>query len=227
MKKNNLNDLEKTINYSFKNKKILEQALTHKSYTNEQKNCYHNEKLEFLGDAILQFLSTTLLFEKYNNLEEGQLTLYRSSIVKTMFFVDKAKDLNLENFIKTSNGQKIENKILGDAVEALVGAIYLDAGLEQTKEFVFTNILNDVEKHIESINVLDPKTELQEKTQSQLGITPEYELIKDFGPDHDKTFEIGVKINGKILKTGTGSSKQDATKDAADKLLKDYNELIG
>jgi len=220
--------LEEKIGYKFKNEQLIIEALTHKSY----KKPYNNERLEFLGDAVLDLIVGEYLFKKFPKKDEGTLSKIRASLVNEGGFAKLAKAINLGDFLYLSaaeenNKGRSKSSLLSNAFEALIGAIYLEAGLETTK-----NIAIDLlEKTYPVIDLdtlcKDYKTALQELTQAIYGITPTYELIKAVGPDHDKVFEVGVKLDEKIISKAKGKSKKSAQQEAAKiaiKKLKEANE---
>lgn len=221
--------VERMIGYSFTNKTLLTQALTHRSYTNEHKEEVHNERLEFLGDAVLQFISTEELYRRYPDVAEGELSVYRSLLVKTDFLVAVAEALDLPSHLRVSAGQKKDLKttsvaLFADAVEAVIGAIYLDGGLESAKTFVFDTILRDIQEYLARTPLRDAKTALQERTQQDIDITPEYVVLREHGPDHAKIFTIGVHIGGTMYAKGIGKSKQEAAQKAAKQALEEYEK---
>ena len=218
-----LEKIEKNIGYSFKNKKLLEKALTHTSYAYE----YHvesNEKLEFLGDSILEFLSSKYLYEKYCKLKEGEMTKVRASVVceKSLHKVAKKHDFSDFLFLGKSeqiSGGKYRAAILADSVEAVIAAMYLDGGIEPVEKFIIENLKEEIEFATKNVGVKDYKTVLQEKLQVNGGIKIEYEITNEIGPDHDKRFEAQVKCEGKVLAKGEGRSKKEAEMQAAKKAL--------
>ena len=218
-----LEKLEKNIGYCFKNKKILEKALTHTSYAYEH-NVESNEKLEFLGDSILEFLSSKYLYEKYYKLKEGEMTKVRASVVceKSLHKVAKKHDFSDFLFLGKSeqiSGGKYRAAILADSVEAVIAAMYLDGGIEPVEKFIIENLKEEIEFATKNVGVKDYKTVLQEKLQVNGDIKIEYEIIKEIGPDHDKRFEAQVKCEGKVLAKGEGKSKKEAEMQAAKKAL--------
>ena len=222
-----LEALEKEIGYTFKNKNLLKEALTHRSYLNENKNWKlpHNERLEFLGDAVLELVVTKYLFEKFKNLEEGELTKYRSALVSASTLAKVAHKLKLDEFILLSKGErqnnlKAKNEILGNTFEALVGAIYLDGGYSNAKKFIIKNLIPYLKLIISKKLFKDSKSYFQEQAQAKELITPHYQLLKEWGPDHDKKFLVGVYLNDKKIAQAEGSSKQEAEVEAAKKALK-------
>ncbi|MDI9325491.1 MAG: ribonuclease III [Alphaproteobacteria bacterium] len=220
-------ELERAIGYSFVKKEILTRALTHASYTNEHKGFPNNERLEFLGDAVLQYVVTEKLCERFPDADEGVLTRYRSLLVDTERLIYIASQLQIEKYLFLSRGQKLDKKTNGktlyaDAIEALIGALYVDGGSACAKKFITEYIIPFIEDVI-SGDTKDPKTSLQELTQKLSFGTPEYILEKSAGPDHAKHFEVSVHIQGKKISTGEGNSKQQAEKKAAEQALKEKN----
>ncbi|HKL17161.1 MAG TPA: ribonuclease III [Patescibacteria group bacterium] len=227
MEKRVLN-LEKKINIKFKNKNLILQALTHTSYVNEhpalKRN--HNERLEFLGDAVLEFVITNYLYKKFPEHPEGKLTVLRSSLVNTESLSNVAKKINLEKYIFLSKGEKISQTkptILANIIEALIGAIFLDQGIEKSTEFIKQFIISKLKTIIQTKSYKNAKGQLQEITQSKIKVTPTYKIISESGPEHKKIFKVGVFINKKKIATGKGKSKQKAEIRAAQKALKKMN----
>ncbi len=216
-----LSEFEENIGYVFKNKNLLINALTHTSYANER-GLASNEKLEFLGDAILEFVSSEYLYKNYNHLKEGEMTKVRASVVCEDSLYKLALRLNFSDFLYLGKSEivshgKTRPAILADSVEAVIAAMYLDGGLENVKEFIINNLKNEIEISSKSVGNKDYKTVLQEKLQTQKIANIEYEIIKESGPDHNKLFTAQVKFNGKVLATGTGKSKKSAEMQAARK----------
>lgn len=217
----NFKELEKIIGVEFNNISILEQALTHRSFVNESKEIdEHNERLEFLGDAVLELVSTDFLFHKFPKEAEGRLTSYRASLVNTNTISDAATRLQFNKFLKLSKGEskdegRARQYILADSFEAVIGAIYVDQGYEKAKEFVSRNIFPLIDEIVEKRLWQDPKSYFQERAQEVVSITPEYRLIKEEGPDHDKHFTIGVYLRNEEVAQGQGKSKQEAEQAAA------------
>ena len=215
-------DFEKSINYTFKNKILLKTALTHTSYAYENK-VESNERLEFLGDSILEFVSSKLLFNKYKKLTEGEMTKVRAFSVCEDSLYQIAVKHNFSDFLflgkseRTSKGTK--KAILADSVEAVIAAIYLDSNLENAEKFIVANIEEFMEYASKNVGTKDYKTVLQEKLQINGDVLIKYEIIKEEGPDHHKTFYAQVSCNGKVLETGSGHSKKLAEMDAARKAL--------
>jgi len=224
----NLSKLEKQLGVKFKNKDLLVQALVHRSYVNEHPDFSlgHNERLEFLGDAVLEIIVTEHLFKNYSN-PEGELTNWRASLVNANMLSKLATKLGLNDFIMLSKGEakdpggKARQYILANAFEALVGAIYLDQGIKKTKKFIEKNLLAKLPYILEHKLYVDPKTSFQEAAQERLSITPIYKVIKEWGPAHAKHFEIGVYLDKELVATGEGTSKQEAEMQAAKKGLEE------
>jgi len=218
--------IEKLIGFSFINKELLIEALTHKSYLNENRSISskNNERLEFLGDAVLELSVTRYLFVIYPEFMEGDLTSFRAALVKTESLAEEAFRLRLGDFIFMSKGEestggRTRQYILANTVEAIIGAIYLDQGYELADKFILEHICYKAEKIISERSDIDSKSKLQEIVQEKLRITPTYELISAIGPDHNKIFEMGVYTGDNLITTGKGKSKQEAEQDAAKKAL--------
>ena len=219
----NLELLEENIGYKFKNKSLLKQALIHKSYAYEHK-VESNEKLEFLGDSILEFVSSKYIYKKYPNLREGEMTKVRATVVCEESLYKIAKRHNFSDFLYLGKSQLHtgENKrpaIMADSVEAIIAAIYLDSGIQQASKFIVNNLKEAIEYATKHVGFKDYKTALQEKLQIHGDVKIEYEITKEIGPDHNKFFEAQVKCNGKVLAKGEGRSKKDAHMHAAKKAL--------
>lgn len=214
--------LEENIGYQFQNKKLLETALTHTSYAYEH-NVESNEKLEFLGDSILEFISSIFLFENYNNLKEGEMTKVRATVVCEKSLYKVAKKHNFSDFLHLGKSERLSGgdrpAILADSVEAVIAAIYLDGGLEQAKRFIIDNLKEEIEIASKNVGQKDYKTVLQEKLQENGEVEIKYTILKETGPDHDKTFEAQVECNHAKLATGKGKSKKQAEMEAARKAL--------
>lgn len=215
----NLCEFEKKIGYAFHNQHLLKQALTHSSYANEKKlgkqGC--NERLEFLGDAVLELISSEFLYEEYPNLPEGELTKKRASLVCEPSLAYCARKFGLPQYLFLGRGEEMtggrkRDSIVSDATEALLGAIYLDGGFANAKEFVLKFILNDID---EKRLFYDSKTILQEIVQENGKQPVEYVLIREEGPDHDKSFTVEVIVEGKTKGCGTGHTKKAAEQAAA------------
>lgn len=215
----NLEDLEQNIGYTFKNKELLKTALTHTSYAYE-KNVESNEKLEYLGDSILEFISSEYLYENYKNLTEGEMTKVRATVVCETSLHKIAQKHNFSDFLYLGKSEKLSGgnlrpAILADSVEAIIAAMYLDGGIEPVKQFIINNLKEEIEIASHNVGIKDYKTVLQEKLQIHGDVKIEYDIINEAGPDHNKTFEAEVKLNGKILATGKGKTKKQAEMDAA------------
>lgn len=218
--------LAKRLGLMFREPKLFRQALTHRSYLNEHReaNWDHNERLEFLGDAVLELITTEHLYRTFPD-PEGELTNLRSALVNYKMLSDVASSLGLEQYILLSKGEakdmgRARQVILANALEALIGAIYLDGGFEQARNFVNEFIITRLSEVVSSGKVLDPKSKFQELAQEKIAVTPHYKVLAEWGPDHDKQFEVGVFINDKQVATGLGSSKQEAEIAAAENGLK-------
>jgi ribonuclease-3 len=219
-------ELEKKINIFFKNKRLLAEALTHRSYLNEHPKWKynHNERLEYLGDAVLELIISEYLFHKFPNYDEGKLTLLRAALVNYQNLSKIAKKFKLDKFLLLSKGEKkdvskAKDVILANTVEALIGAIYLDDGLETAKKFVEKFITPTLNEILETKSYKDYKSKLQELIQEKLKITPTYKVLEESGPAHRKFFKIGVYFKDKLIAEGSGFSKQEAEMEAARKAL--------
>lgn len=219
----NLENLEKNIGYKFKNIELLKNALTHTSYAYEH-HVQSNEKLEFLGDSILEFVSSEYMYNKYTNLKEGEMTKVRATVVCEQSLYKVATLHNFSDFLYLGKSEVMThgNKrpaILADSVEAVIAAIYIDGGLEPAKKFIVENLKNEIEIASKNVGQKDYKTVLQEELQKNGDVKIEYRIISEKGPDHDKIFEAEVSLNGKILARGKGKSKKEAEMQAAKKAL--------
>jgi ribonuclease-3 len=217
---------EKALALSFANKALLQRALTHRSYLNENPGypLEDNERLEFLGDAILDFVTAEYLYHHFPEMPEGRLTNLRSALVRTERLAFFATSLNLGNFLflgrgEDESGGRHRVAILCDAFEALIGAVYLDQGLERARAFIHHHIEPALEEVLASDSEKDPKSRLQEIAQSEYQLTPTYRTIKEDGPDHAKEFTVQAVIGNKVYGTGTGMSKQNAAQAAAEEAL--------
>lgn len=213
--------LEKKINYKFLDKKLLDQALTHKSYSTEKKTNYHNERLEFLGDSVISLVVCDYLFKKYPQENEGYLSKIKSYLVSKNKLASWAKKIELQNYVKISGGklsldEKSNLSILSNCFESLMGAIYLDSNFEMTQKIIVSFLENE-EK---IFNDVDFKSKLQEYVQKKHKILPEYEIIFTEGPEHQKTFIVRLIIKGKTVAIGKGKSKKEAEQNAAENALK-------
>jgi ribonuclease-3 len=215
---------------TFNNIDLLLTAFTHRSYLNEHKKTVreHNERLEFLGDAVLELVVTEYLYTKYDE-PEGILTNWRSSLVRTESIGAAANKYGFEPFLRLSRGEKrgterARAQILANSFEAVTGAIYLDQGYDAAKNFITESILSTLEEILASGSWMDPKSYLQELAQSQETATPVYKVMNEDGPDHDKTFTVGVYVNDTLRGQGTGPSKQAAQQQAAEAALAYYRK---
>lgn len=222
----NLSKLEESIGVKFKNKDLINTAIVHRSYINEHPEFKldHNERLEFLGDAVLEIVVTKYLYHNFSN-PEGDLTNWRASLVNGSNLAKTAQKLGIEDFLMMSKGEskdsnsKARQYIIANAIEALIGAIYLDRGMKVVEQFIDKNILSGLEEIIEKKLYIDSKSDFQEKSQEKEGITPSYKVLGTSGPDHNRIFKIGVYLDKKLIATGKGTSKQEAQTEAARKAL--------
>lgn len=220
--------LEKKLGATFTNKALLTQAFVHRSYLNEHPNFAtgHNERLEFLGDAVIELVVTEHLFATYPEASEGEMTNWRASLVNAVILARIAKDLGFEEFLYLSRGEsedrgKARQYILANAFEAYVGALHLDQGYAPCVTFITTNVLSHLEKILKEQLWIDPKSRFQEAAQEKVGVTPSYRVIREQGPDHARTFVIGVYLGDACVAQGEGSSKQEAQVAAAEAALKE------
>jgi len=218
--------LEKQIAYQFKDKKILEEALTHRSYLNEHPdwNLPSNERLEFLGDAVLELIVTEELYNRFPAFQEGKMTSVRAALVNYVMLADVARSFGLETFLLMSRGElrdtgRAREVIVANAIEALIGAIYMDGGFSGAKKFITKWVLGRLDEVFQKGLYMDAKSVLQEKAQAQRKVTPTYHLLGSSGPDHKRMFRIGVYFSDKLMAEGEGPSKQDAEVEAAKKAL--------
>lgn len=222
MPKEDLSSFEQTLEVTFQNKDTLRQALVHRSYLNEHPDFHlgHNERLEFLGDAVLELVVTEYLYENYEN-PEGELTNWRAALVNSEMLAKLCSQLDAEPFLYMSKGEakdknsKARKYILANAFEAIIGAIYLDQGWEASKVFITKRVLAELPEILEKQLYIDPKSRFQEAAQEHLGITPSYKVVSEEGPDHAKEFEVGVFLGKTRVATGKGTSKQEAQVAAA------------
>ncbi len=219
-----------TLDVTFNDISLLVTAFTHRSYLNEHRKTVkeHNERLEFLGDAVLELVVTEYLYGNYDE-PEGILTNWRSSLVRTESISAAAAKYGFEPLLRLSRGEKrgterARAQILANSFEAIIGALYLDQGYEAAKKFITKSILSTLDEILESGSWMDPKSHLQELAQSQEIATPVYKVMDEHGPDHDKLFTVGVYVNNKLRGKGQGPSKQAAQQQAAEKALEHYKE---
>lgn len=214
-----LENFEKDIGYKFKNIELLKTAFTHTSYANENKK-QSNEKLEFLGDSILEFVVSNYLYKNYKKLKEGEMTKVRATVVCEQSLYGIALKYDFDKLLYLGRSEKLSGgshkpAILADSVEAVIAAIYRDAGLEQAEKFIIDNLKEAIEQASKNVGKKDYKTVLQEELQKHGSVKIEYNIIKEEGPDHDKTFVAEVKCNNKYLATGKGNTKKQAEMEAA------------
>ena len=215
------------LGFEFNNIDLLVTALTHRSFVNEHKSSSaHNERLEFLGDAILEMVSSDFLYRNYSE-PEGIMTAWRAALVRTESIGDAGKELGYEPLVRLSRGEKhgsdrAHDVILADCFEAVIGAIYLDQGYEAAKAFIYKHILSKIDTILEDGSWRDPKSYVQELAQKTEGLTPTYRTLREEGPDHDKTFTVGVYVGDELKGVGAGHSKQEAQTNAAREGVKTY-----
>jgi ribonuclease III len=226
-----LTDCQKQINHQYNNIDLLQTALTHRSYLNEDRNTKEsNERVEYLGDAVLELITSEFLYQTFPKSPEGELTALRAKIVQTRTLAAVATRLELGKYLRMSRGETASggatnSSLLADTVEAIIGSIYLDAGFEMVKKFIQKNILKNYKELIEEAEVEDWKSQLQELVQAKGGIAPTYEVVNEDGPDHDRTFTVIVNYFDKPQETGAGRSKQSAQQAAAHKALEKLSTL--
>ncbi len=211
---------------SFNNLNLLTEALTHRSYLNEHREYAgsHNERLEFLGDAVLELAVTAFLFTKFPAISEGELTSYRAALVNTVSLSETAQALGINDYLLLSKGEskdtgRAREVIRADALEAIIGAIYLDSGYESAEAFIAKNLYGKIDEVIAKRSYQDAKSRFQELAQEKKGVTPNYETLSEVGPDHNKRFTVGVFIGEKEIARGEGQSKQEAEQSAAQAAL--------
>lgn len=232
METKNLAEFEDKISVTFKNKDLLTQVFVHRSFLNENPSFKldHNERLEFLGDAVLELVVTEHLYKTLPN-PEGELTNIRSALVRGQMLSEIAEKIGMNDYLYLSRGEskssgKARQLILANAFEALIGAIYLDQGYKVVSDFINNNILNRLDTVIKQKTYLDPKSHLQELAQAQTGITPTYQVLSESGPDHAKIFTIGCYLKHQLIGQGEGSSKQTAESSAASDALSHWEEVV-
>ena len=225
MEINKLKELEQRLSLNFKNRDLLLEALTHRSYLNEKPDWphKHNERLEFLGDAVLELIVTEYLFNNYGD-PEGVLTSWRAALVNSVMLAEISKKIELNDYVLLSQGERKDNGrarqyILANALEAIIGAIYLDQGYQETEKFIKKNILVEFPRIIAQKLYKDAKSLFQEKSQEIESVTPSYRVLDERGPDHDKTFKVGVYLEDELIGEGFGPSKQEAQQKAAEDAL--------
>lgn len=223
---------EKRTGITFKDKELLTQAFVHRSYINEnaKTGLSHNERLEFLGDAVLELIVTDFLYKKYPNHTEGELTAIRSALVNAVTIAEAAQDIDMNEYLLLSKGEakdsgKARQYILANTYEAFVGAVYLDQGYDVIDRFVQKTLLNRTDKIVEKKLWRDPKSLVQEKAQEYVSVTPVYKVLHENGPDHDKHFTVGIYFGKDLIAEGKGKSKQEAEQKAAEGALRANNWL--
>lgn len=217
---------ERGLGLEFNDLNLLRQAFTHRSYLNEHRGeaLAHNERLEFLGDAVLELIATHFLYEKYPDRSEGELTAYRAALVNAVTCAEVAQDIGMNDYLLLSRGEakdtgRARNILMANAFEALVGAIYLDLGYEAARDFINAHLFPKIDEIVRKKLWQDAKSALQEKAQEVEGTTPHYTVLKESGPDHDKHFVVGVYVKEALLAEGSGRSKQEAEQAAAREAL--------
>jgi ribonuclease-3 len=232
MKKKMLSNFFVQLKINPKNESLYHTALVHRSFVNETDGkIENNERLEFLGDAVLELATTEYLFETFPDRSEGTLTSFRSALVRTESLAQEATRLGIGKYIYMSKGEEASGGrnrpyILANTLEAIIGAIYLDLGYKSCKKFITENICYKVKEIAEKRLDIDAKSRLQEISQDVTKLTPSYELVNAKGPDHNKTFEMAVKIGKFIFTTGVGKSKQEAEQNAAQKAIENWDTLL-
>lgn len=218
----NFEILEKKLGLKFKNKDFLTQAFVHRSFLNENPDFHldHNERLEFLGDAVIELIVTEDLYKQYPEKPEGELTNWRAALVNAKMLTSVAEELGFNDFLLLSRGEakeggKARAYILANTFEALVGAIYLDSGYEPADKFIKKYLLSKLPEIIKDKLYEDAKSQFQEEAQEKMGVTPDYKVIKESGPDHQKKFIVGVYLGNELVAEGEGSAKQEAEEQAA------------
>jgi ribonuclease-3 len=220
----------KQLGLSFNNLDLLIEALTHRSYLNEHREYAgsHNERLEFLGDAVLELAATDFLFKKFPSIAEGELTAYRAALVNTVSLAVSAQALGINEYLLLSKGEakdtgRARDVILADAFEAIIGAVYLDSGFASAEAFIAKNLYTKIDDVIAKRSYQDAKSRFQEIAQEKRGTTPSYETLSEIGPDHNKRFTVGVFIGSEEIARGEGQSKQEGEQSAAQNALAKMN----
>ena len=228
MKEKDFGEFERTIGIKFNDADLLKQAFTHRSFLNEHKALKgkHNERLEFLGDAVLELAITHYLYNEYPDKNEGDLTSIRSALVNAQTCAEVAKQLAVNDYLLLSKGEakdigRARQYILANALEAIIGAIYMDSGYDNARDFILKYIAPMTVKIVKEQLWVDAKSKFQEKAQDIAGVTPSYKTMKEVGPDHDKKFTVGVFLGDSLVAEGEGESKQDAEQSAARHALKE------
>ncbi|MDP4007100.1 MAG: ribonuclease III [bacterium] len=231
---NDIEEFEKETDIVFKNKDLLKQAFTHRSYLNENPgfDLQHNERMEFLGDAVLELVVTEYLYEQHPDKPEGELTTWRAALVNARMLAIVAKDLQLGDYLLLSKGEtretgKARDYILANATEALIGALYLDQGLKICHKVIERYILSKLPEILKEKLFEDAKSRFQELAQEKTGITPNYQVLAEWGPDHEKHFRMAVLVGKDVMAEGEGTSKQEAEQDAARAALEKHEKNWG
>jgi ribonuclease-3 len=228
----NFADFEKKTKIIFKNKSLLQQAFIHRSYINENPGAKlsHNERLEFLGDAVLELVVTDFLYKKYSTYTEGELTALRSALVNAVIISEIAVNVGMNDYLLLSRGEAKDNGkarqyILANTYEAYIGALYLDQDITAVNKFVRETLLGKTDEIVNKKLWRDAKSLVQEKAQENLSVTPAYKVLKESGPDHDRHFKVGIFFGANLIAEGCGKSKQEAEQKAAEAALKEKNWL--
>lgn len=218
--------LSKALGVKVKKAALFQEAMTHRSYLNEHKRYPypHNERLEFLGDAVLELVVTEHLYAAFPDKPEGDLTALRAALVNSDMLASIGESLDIETFLLMSRGEskdkgRARTYLVANAVEAIIGALYLDQGYEASKQFIVTNVLSQLKNVLDGKLYSDPKSRFQELAQEKLSVTPSYQVMKEWGPDHDRRFVAGVFIGEELVAEGEGLSKQEAQREAAKNAL--------
>jgi len=229
-----LEKLENILGFEFKNKELLKEALTHRSYVNEHPSwpVPNNERLEYLGDAVLELVVTEYLYTRYPSFQEGKMTSLRAALVNHIILSKIAKDISLQKFIMLSRGEakdtgRARDVILANAIEAVLGAVYLDQGYDVSKRLINDIVLTKLPEVMEKGLERDPKSVLQEIVQEKMKLTPSYRVIEENGPDHQKEFLVAVLFGEEIIEKGRGNSKQEGEYRAAENALAYIREKYG
>jgi ribonuclease-3 len=221
----NAEDFSKKLGIPIKNSELFQESITHRSYLNEHRGykLNHNERLEFLGDAVLELIVTEYLYHTFPN-PEGELTSFRAALVNGEMLAGIAGRMGIGEFLLMSRGEAKDTGrarmwLLANAMESVIGAIYLDSGYDAAKKFIETNVLSELPKVLEDGSYADPKSRFQELAQEKSGVTPNYRILKEWGPDHDRHFTAGAFIGEELIAEGEGASKQEAQRNAAEAAL--------
>lgn len=227
----NMEELAEKIGITIKNRELLQEAMTHRSFLNENRDYKldHNERLEFLGDAVLELVVTKFLFENYTN-PEGEMTAWRAALVNGEMLARVAGEIGVEPYLMMSKGEakdtgRARNYLLANSIESIIGALYLDQGYDAASDFIARTILIHMDEVLEKKLYLDAKSYFQEKAQEHVSVTPHYEVEEEEGPDHDRSFTVSVYLEKEKVGTGSGSSKQDAQRAAAQNALENKEWL--